>query len=99
MNKVKAGITSRALQQELKELEARTHELETQKDEIRQKLDKLRADSTSFAVFGSSVGISPTISFNPSIEVEKITAKEIWLNDHIYIDALGVHNLNEKEES
>ena len=97
MNKVKAELTSRALQKELKELEGKTNELETQKTKIRQKLNELRMGSGQFAVFGSSV--SSTISFSPNIEVEKITAKEIWLNDHIYIDALGVHNLNEKEES
>jgi hypothetical protein len=97
LNKVKAELTSRSLRKEIADLDDKITEIERQKIQINQKLMSLRTESTGFSLFPGS--LTTTYNKLSQLEVDKLITKETWLNDHIYIDACGVHNLNEKEES
>lgn len=95
MNKVKAELTSRALRKEIADLDAQSKKIADQQDILTARLQELRNNSTEFPLFNGS----STTTYNKfsQLEVDKLSVKEIWLNDRIYIDALGIHNLDEKE--
>ena len=102
LNKVKAELTSRALRKEIADLDAQSKKIADKKGALTQKLDNLRKSSDGFVVNWSSVGITgssitASLQFD-TLEGSTLRIKEIWLNDRIYIDACGIHNLDEKEE-
>lgn len=105
MNKVKTEIKSRSLRKEIADLDKKIKKITGQKEILNRKLDELRKDSGDFTITNwNSVGISldqeisTTLQFD-TLSGQRLNVKEIWLNDRIYIDALGVHNLDEKEGS
>lgn len=105
MNKVKTEIKSRSLRKEIADLDKQIKKITGQKEILNRKLDELRKDSGDFTITNRNIvgisldqEISTTLQFD-TLSGQRLNVKEIWLNDRIYIDALGVHNLDEKEES